>query len=152
MAPKGRGGGSPTANQESIAKIKSDMALKKCAAAVSLLKYKQSLVLKNNTKGSKFLVIKNTQHDAGVTLSGVSTFLIEKAINGTAGSDVQQIKLLRDGSILVQTINVYQAQKLIKLVGLPNSVDVIVSEHERLNSSKGVIMCKTIVTVLKRKY
>lgn len=145
MAPKGRGGGSPTsAHEDLISKIKSDLAMKKTIAEASQLKFKQSLVLKNNTKGNKFLVIKNTQHDTGVTMAGVSPFLIEKSITGTAGSEVEQIKLLRDGTILVETKNVYQAQKLIKLIGLPNSISVTVSEHERLNSSKGVIMCKTI--------
>ena len=49
-------------------------------------------------------------------------------------------------TIKIIFIHVLQAQKLMRLTGLSSSIPVTVIEHDRLNTSKGVIMCRILNT------
>ena len=72
--------------------------------------------------------MKHAKHNEGTTMANISPFLVASAITGTAGDELE-VKLLRDGSILIQTKNLQQAQKLFRLTGLASSIPVIVVEH-----------------------
>lgn len=147
MPPKGAGGGSSTSSlsPEVIENIKKELARKRTLAESTLLKYNRLSTLENNSKGPKFLIMKHGKHAEGTTMANISPFLVSTAITGTAGEEME-VKLLRDGTILIHTKNVQQAQKLIKLSGLSSSIPVTVVEHVRLNTSKGVIMCRALNT------
>lgn len=95
--------------------------------------------LENLADGPKFLVIKRS--DDNKTMANVSAFLISKCIKSVAG-DVKSHSRLADGTILVQTHTLKQAQQLIKLTRLNNEINVSISEHKRLNQSKGFVLCR----------
>ena len=147
MPPKGVGGGTTTSSlpADVLENIKRDLAKRKLCAEAAFLKTNKLLTLKNNSKGPKFLLMRHSKHCEGITMANVSPFLVETAVTGTAGEEME-VKLLRDGSVLIQTKNVQQAQKLIKLTGLSSTIPITVTEHEKLNSSKGVIMCRMLNT------
>ena len=88
-----------------------------------------------NVTWPRFLVIEPT--DAGRPLSGLSPFIIEKAMRGLAGT-VRSAKKLRSGVILVETLRQGQSENLLKQTQFA-SVPVKVSAHRSLNSSRGVI-------------
>ena len=83
----------------------------------------------------RFLVIESAEE--GRTLSCLSPFAIEKAMKGLAG-EVKSVKKLRSGLILVEVLRAAQANNLLKQT-MFGSIQVKVSAHRSLNSSKGVI-------------
>jgi hypothetical protein len=86
------------------------------------LKFDNNKKLQNTCAGEKFLFIKRT--DDKKDLSALSQFFMKKCIDGVAGSEVLSAKKIRDGRILVQTKNLGQAQKLVKLVQMANDMHV----------------------------
>lgn len=93
--------------------------------------------LKLTTPGPKYLVM--TRKNSSDSLSKVSPFLIKKVIDSVCGGEVTTCNKLRNGTIIIQTKNIIQASKLIKLASLSPDIQVEVSEHNSLNYSKGVI-------------
>ncbi|XP_067656448.1 uncharacterized protein [Haliotis asinina] len=81
----------------------------------------------------KFIVIEG-QESAAVKLN---PFAVEKAIKGIAG-DVDNIRKLRSGALLVECANKHQSSNLLKTKSLAN-VPVRPSVHKSLNSCRGVI-------------
>ncbi|XP_037816097.1 uncharacterized protein LOC119606601 [Lucilia sericata] len=99
-------------------------------------KVNHSIPLNITTPGPKYLII--TRTDEGKTLTNVSHFLIKKVIDGTCG-EVSECKKLRNGTILVRTKNLNQANKLIQLNNLCENINILVTWHNSLNYVKGVI-------------
>lgn len=98
--------------------------------------------LVNTSMGPKYLVMKRINHESN--LANVSPFLIKKVVDNIVGGEVDVCKKLRDGTILIRTKTCSQAASLIKLTSLMPSIQVDVSEHQSLNSSKGVIYCNDL--------
>ena len=72
-------------------------------------------------------------------LSKLSPFVICKVIDGICGN-VQQVKPLKNGQLLIKVNSQSQAEKLLRCKSiLDNRYAVSVSPAEQLNSSKGVI-------------
>ena len=70
-------------------------------------------------------------------------FLIKNSITATCGM-IKKCDKLRDGTVLVQTNNKKQAEKLIQLTRLDSNTLIEVKEHPRLNQSKGFISCREL--------
>jgi len=109
------------------------------------------LVLKNVSPGVKFLTISRKGPEE--TFLNVSPFLVEKAVANVCGK-VNGIKLSREGRLIVETKSAKQASKLMELTNLNSDIEVLVSENERMNSSKGVIfatvlLCESNETILE---
>ncbi|XP_035214417.1 uncharacterized protein LOC118188158 [Stegodyphus dumicola] len=81
----------------------------------------------------RFLVINNTTDE----IKKMSPFLIQKLIKSCAG-EPKNIKRLRSGDLLVETLSSSQSATLLSLNKLGN-VSVTVSPHKSLNYSRGVI-------------
>ncbi|XP_055949598.1 uncharacterized protein LOC129983917 [Argiope bruennichi] len=69
----------------------------------------------------------------------VSPFLVEKAISGSLG-EVNSIRKLRSGDLLVEVKSLKQSHQILKLKSL-STIPVSVKAHSSLNNSKGVITC-----------
>ena len=104
----------------------------------NLMGYDRTKKLKNATQGGKFLLIKRL--DSGKTMENVNIFFLKKGIETACGA-VEQMQLLKDKSFLVKTKTLKQAQQLIQVIKFDSALNVDIIEHERLNSSKGVINC-----------
>lgn len=106
-------------------------------------KYTKVQRLDTNTyNGPKYLIV--TRNDGSAdTMQNVSPFLIKKAIDYTAGKNVE-IKKLRNGTLLLKTVNSKQSENLLKLTSFFDQVKVIITLHKTLNSSKGVITCRDL--------
>ena len=95
-----------------------------------------------------FLLIKGTNDER--PLCKLSSFSVNKAIVASAllGSNLFNIKRLRNGSILVEVVEEIQSQKLLKTTKLnltmDNAIPIDVSLHYSLNTKKGVIRCPDI--------
>lgn len=89
--------------------------------------------------GGRFLVIERIGD--GKNLTTVSPFVLNKAINHIAGGKPREIRKLRDGTVMVRTMNRKQANKLLKVTVLVEGINIKVSEHKKLNQSQGVITC-----------
>ena len=91
----------------------------------------------------RFLLIKGTNDER--PLCKLSPFAVNKAIVAILGSDLFNIKNLRNVSILVEVDKETQSQKLLKTTKLnltmDNAVPIDVSPHYSLNTKKGVIRC-----------
>lgn len=90
-----------------------------------------------STPGPKFLII--SRIESTDSLLKVSPFLIKKVVDSTCGGEVAECKKLRNGTILVQTKSLHQANKLIQLKNIKSDIEVDVSLHNSLNYVKGVI-------------
>ena len=110
---------------------------KKPDLSKELMIFDKKKVLENLSEGPKFLII--SRKDEGQSMEKVSPFLLRKCINHVVGGNVRQMSALRNGTILVETENVKQAKTLITLKRISPLINLEISEHDRLNSSKGVV-------------
>lgn len=99
----------------------------------------------NETPGEKFLIMKRIEKDE--SMEGVSPFHITKAIEGIAQGRVEKVTWLRNGTVFIKTVNLKQAKQLIKMAALIPNIKIDISEHPRLNSSKGVIITRLLSSV-----
>lgn len=107
--------------------------------------YDKSKKLNSTSPGPKYLVI--TRNNGDKTLASVSPFLIKKIIDNTCGGEVDTCKKLRNGTILVKTKNITQANKLIQLCSFNHQIDVTITEHNSLNYSRGVIYSRDLIGI-----
>ncbi|MEW8544157.1 MAG: hypothetical protein AB2693_11540 [Candidatus Thiodiazotropha sp.] len=88
------------------------------------------------TASPRFLVISSTEERQ---VSSLSPFVIEKALHGIAGIP-RSIKKLRSGDLLVEYASRKQIESLLRTKKFFD-LDVKVSLHSSLNTSKGVVRC-----------
>lgn len=91
----------------------------------------------------KYLLVENATE--GENLSKISIFGIYKALQSIS-KDFASINRTRSGSYLVLTKNEKQTNNLLKVTKFENLVDIKVTLHPTLNSSKGIIYCREIMT------
>jgi hypothetical protein len=103
------------------------------------LLHNRKIKLENLAEGEKFLIM--SREDKSETMEKVSPWILKMAINSTAGSEVNMVKKLRNGTVLIHTKNRKQAEKLVTIIQLDSSTRVKITEHEKLNQKKGVIKC-----------
>lgn len=94
--------------------------------------------------GPKYIVMGRNEADEQKTMNFVSPFTIQKCIELQAG-EPKSVKRLRNGTILIETVNLKQAEKLYQLKLLGSDIHVKVYEHPSLNQSKGTIYCPYII-------
>ena len=82
----------------------------------------------------KFLVIKSNTEQS---ITSLSPFVIEKQIEAAIGT-AKSVKKLKNQTLLVETTRKAQTENLLKMKTFFN-LPVTVSEHNTLNSSKGII-------------
>ena len=80
---------------------------------------------------------------AGKTLASVSPFVIARSIAGNAGT-VKSVRKTRVGTLLVEVEKRQQCTNLLSMEHL-GELEVKVSPHRSLNSSKGVIKWRDLV-------
>lgn len=102
--------------------------------------------LEDLKSGPKFIIMQRNETDDKKTMQGVSPFTIHKCIELHAGQP-KSVKLLRNGTLLIETVSNVQAEKLYKLTLLGSDICVKVIEHPTLNTSKGTIHCLDILCV-----
>jgi hypothetical protein len=107
--------------------------------------FDNSKKLTNETPGEKILLMKRNVSMG--TNNALSPFLVTRAVEGVAQGKVSKISWLRDGSILIKTKNLKQAERLVRLIALSPEVHVEIIEHPRLNFSKGVIRTNLLKSV-----
>lgn len=98
------------------------------------VKFDQSKVLDSTIDEPKFLYI---FREGSNSFKSISPFFIKTVIKKILGNDPKQCVKLRNGCLLVETINLEQANRLIKLIQFGPSMPVKVSESS-MNQSKGV--------------
>ncbi|XP_055941990.1 uncharacterized protein LOC129972035 [Argiope bruennichi] len=100
----------------------------------------QQIVSKNSIAAifPTFFLIKRVSK-TNETFHSVSPFLVEKRITGNIG-EVKCTKKLRSGDLLVEVLSRKQSQHTMKLKSF-GDIQITVSPHVSLNSSKGVISC-----------
>lgn len=91
----------------------------------------------SSAENGKFLIIKRTDPDA--TMATISPFVLSKGIEGLLGGKPREIRKLRDGTVLLRIMTKKQADKILKKKELVQGINISVSEHEKLNISKGVV-------------
>lgn len=103
----------------------------------SNLTFDTSRNLQFDTEGVKYLIMRRVE--SAETMVKISPFLLQKCVDLIAGSKVEEVKKLGNGTVLIKTKNVDQARKLRKLATLNPEVQVEIVEHPKLNCSIGVV-------------
>lgn len=93
----------------------------------------------NPLGNDKGLVLVMKHKDVTKNLQNVSPFVIAESVNKIVTAPINSARKLRDGTFIFVTINTQQTQELLKLTNLLNGTPVVVSIHDSLNYSKGVI-------------
>ena len=93
-----------------------------------------NFVFKGNETFARFLVIKSMEEKA---VTSLSPFIIEKQIESIIGSP-KSVKKLKNKTLLVETNRKSQTENLLKTTTF-FGLRVSVTEHQSLNSSKGII-------------
>jgi hypothetical protein len=83
-----------------------------------LEEFDNSRKLTNETPGEKILLMKRNVSNG--TNNALSPFLVTRAVEGVAQRKVSKISWLRDGSVLIMTMNLNQAERLMRLIALAN--------------------------------
>ena len=109
--------------------------------APNQMTYNKMMKLSDSSEGPKFLTISRIH--STLKMTEVSMFLIKNSITATCGI-IKKCDKLRDGTVLVQTNNTKQAEKLIQLTRLDSNTLIEIKEHPRLNQSKGFISCREL--------
>lgn len=130
---------------KSISDLKKHVDMTKDVDEASKEGFDRCRRLTNNIAGPRFLVMR--RKETGKTLTKFNPFSMMRLIRGAAKAELEQVKLLRDGTLLIQTKDRESAANLVQLIKIPPGVDVIVDEHERLNNTKGVIYEKSLVSM-----
>nr|CAD7416963.1 unnamed protein product [Timema poppensis] len=90
-----------------------------------------------------FLVM--SRADYGENIKRVTPFILERAINGAANSNVAKKNKLRDATILIQTTSDIESGNILALkeISLSNAsrIQAKVEAHRFLNVCKGVVTC-----------
>ena len=89
---------------------------------------------------ARYLVIKSKDEDKPIT--SFSPFVIEKQIEAVIGT-AKSVKKLKNQTLLVETLRKGQTDNLKKMTSF-FAIPVEVTEHQSLNSSKGIIREKKI--------
>lgn len=116
---------------------------RKCAEFVTNSFFDKNKKLSDHLEGPKFMVMKRNETNLELTLRIVSPFLLQRAIEGYAGT-MKSIKKARDGTLLIETHTKKQADKLCKLTKLSETINVKTTEHATLNTTQGTIYCQDI--------
>ena len=103
-----------------------------------VLAFNKEAEIKNKSRGPKFLIMERT--DGNQTMEKVSPFLLKEVIS-KVGGDIQKCLKIRNGTVLIETKNLRQAENIIKLTKLDSNINIKVSEHPTLNNVKGVVFC-----------
>ena len=94
-----------------------------------------STFFKSSENFAKYLVIKSVDYEKPIT--SLSPFVIEKQIEATIGTP-KSVKKLKNKTLLIETNRKAQTDNLLKMTTFFN-IPVTVTEHNTLNSSKGII-------------
>lgn len=98
----------------------------------------KSLFFKDQPDDSMYVVM--TRTDPDMTMSTISPFAIDKGIEGICGP-VKKVSRMRNETLLIQTKNNKQAQKLLAAKSFGGIAKIAVTEHNTLNTCKGIISC-----------
>lgn len=99
--------------------------------------YLKQIRLDPKENGSRYLILSRT--DEGLTMRNLSPFFIKKAMD-TITPRVQ-ISRMRDGTLLLKTVDRQQADKLKKQALLGDNIGIRIVEHPTLNTTRGTIYC-----------
>lgn len=94
--------------------------------------------LEGHLEGSKFVIIKRVDIKDG-SFEKVSPILIQKGIKSTCGEPLNITKM-RDGTLLVKTRSIQQANQLMRCK-MMSEIAVEVVENIKLNQTKGIVTC-----------
>lgn len=92
-----------------------------------------------NRTYTKYFVIKMNEG----SFKTVSPFIIHKALTSTVG-ELDNVKKLNDGSLLIEVKNEKQSDLISKLIKL-HTYEVFTEPHRSLNVTKGVITCQDLL-------
>ncbi|XP_055590579.1 uncharacterized protein LOC129742678 [Uranotaenia lowii] len=99
---------------------------------------KEARVDSNN--GSRYLILSRAGSEE--TMEKVSPFFIKKAIDSITSQVT--ISRMKDGKLLLKTVDKFQADKLLKQKILGGSFNVSIEEHPTLNTTKGIVYCRDL--------
>lgn len=108
--------------------------------------FEKSKKLCDLQQGPQYLILKRNETNKEITLSQVSCFLLQRAIENFAGAP-KNVKRLRDGTVLIETIDKKQAETLLKMMKLSAEINVKVEYHPTLNTTKGTIYCPDLISI-----
>ena len=94
-----------------------------------------NFVFSGNDTFPRFLVIQS--QDGSNPVTSLSPFVIEKQIESLIGT-LKSVKKLKNNTLLVETNRTSQTENLLKVTSFFN-LKVSVSQHNSVNSSKGII-------------
>jgi hypothetical protein len=94
----------------------------------------KNLKLKSEKEEEKFLILKSQNKDK--ILVKILKILWRSIVTACAGSAVKNFKILKNGSILIQTKNTEQAKKLVMLVNIAGLYEVRITECEETKEQK----------------
>ncbi|XP_058826775.1 uncharacterized protein LOC131686796 [Topomyia yanbarensis] len=91
--------------------------------------------LEGHHEGPKFIILKRVDG----SFEKVSPIIIHKGIKTICGEPLNTIKL-RDGTLLVKTKNINQANQLLRCK-MMFEMEITVEENIKLNQTKGIVTC-----------
>ncbi|XP_058827089.1 uncharacterized protein LOC131687064 [Topomyia yanbarensis] len=91
--------------------------------------------LEGHREGPKFIILKRVDG----SFEKVSPIIIHKGIKTICGEPLNTIKL-RDGTLLVKTKNINQANQLLRCK-MMFEMEITVEENIKLNQTKGIVTC-----------
>ncbi|XP_055589130.1 uncharacterized protein LOC129741432 [Uranotaenia lowii] len=101
------------------------------------------IVRVDQRNGPRFLIME--RKDANLTMYPVNPFFIKKAMD--AFSSNVTISRMRNGCLLLKTVDRQQAAKLMKMTNFGGTIKVEVTKHPTLNLISGTIYCRDLVSL-----
>ena len=90
-----------------------------------------------------FLVMKNKKPN-DLTLANLDPWVVDDYVKAQVGrNSLYKIKTMRSGSLLIEVDSIQSKTKLLKC-GKMSGIEIVVEEHNSLNTSKGVIHLRSL--------
>lgn len=123
-----------------MTKKKEDVA----AASSTSIRKNSAKQLDKNPAGMRFLIMRRKAKKEGddITMFKVNPILVGRVVRGQG--DIIEMKLIRDGGLLIKAKDYKTANNVFQLTGFP-CFDVVVEEFTQLNKSIGVIHDRSLV-------
>lgn len=115
------------------------------SAASSCISFNRNKRLENPQSGGRFLIMRKKvdKESDDTSMRKINPIMLARLLRGIG--DIDTMKIIHDGGLLIKTKTYVTANSIFQIVGIPCH-EVVVQEYTQLNKSMGVIFDRSLTS------